>query len=280
MSQSDLRPSAPIGYQARLFGTERSIHEEFAFAAEAGFQALQFRGAPSPMAENLGDLTAAARLLREFGLVPVLELLVALDEQGLHEGAPARRTLEANLPLIQTLDIELVHWHLYTLTDAPLNPVLEALPEQCAQAVELAQIHGFRMAIENNSPEGQLFVRPWDCRQMLDQVPGLGLVWDLNHTEPGDLSGFKELAHRVQMVHVSDSPLPETNHHLPVGLGTVPVDTCLNAIAADHGACGALILEIGGHVVSGGHGRDTDEALRKSRRRLEDAWKTSPGGRS
>jgi hypothetical protein len=63
-------------------------------------------------------------------------------------------------------------------------------------------------------------------------------------------------------VHVSDTPLPETNHHLPLGRGNVdltPLRTFDDV---------PLILEIGGLPHSGGPGLDTDDALRDSLERL------------
>jgi sugar phosphate isomerase/epimerase len=93
-------------------------------------------------------------------------------------------------------------------------------------------------------------------------VPSLGLVWDLNHTRPEDRDRFLALRERFTLVHVSDTPLPETNHHLPLGRGNV-----------DYGVVRDLddvpvVLEIGGLPHSGGPGLDTDEALLDSRERL------------
>ena len=65
----------------------------------------------------------------------------------------------------------------------------------------------------------------------------------------------------MSLVHVSDTPLPETNHHLPLGRGSVDV-------AVVSGLDVPLILEIGGLPVSGGPGLDTDDVLLDSRRRL------------
>ena len=59
---------------------------------------------------------------------------------------------------------------------------------------------------------------------------------------------------RLSLVHVSDTPLPETNHHLPLGRGSVD-------FAVLRGLDVPLILEIGGLPISGGYGLDTDEAL-------------------
>jgi sugar phosphate isomerase/epimerase len=69
------------------------------------------------------------------------------------------------------------------------------------------------------------------------------------------------------MLHVADTRLPEVNEHLPLGLGTAPLAEYLAVLAAAHFA-GPAILEIGGLPKSGGYGRDTDEALVDSRKRL------------
>jgi hypothetical protein len=54
------------------------------------------------------------------------------------------------------------------------------------------------------------------------------------------------------LVHVSDTPLPETNHHLPLGRGTVDFSVLKDIDVP-------LILEVGGLPISGGPGFDTDE---------------------
>ena len=69
------------------------------------------------------------------------------------------------------------------------------------------------------------------------------------------------LAPRFSLVHVSDTPLPETNHHLPLGRGSVD-------LAPLAGLEVPLVLEIGGLPFSGGYGLDTDEALVASRAEL------------
>jgi sugar phosphate isomerase/epimerase len=66
----------------------------------------------------------------------------------------------------------------------------------------------------------------------------------------------------MTLVHVSDTPLPETNHHLPLGRGNV--DFAPLQVFDDV----PLVLEIGGLPHSGGPGLDTDDALRDSLARL------------
>jgi sugar phosphate isomerase/epimerase len=75
---------------------------------------------------------------------------------------------------------------------------------------------------------------------------------------------------RMSMLHISDTPLPEVNYHLPLGMGSVDVEGYCRMLQAG-GFCGPAILEIGGLIKSGGFGRDTDEALIDSRQRLEQA---------
>jgi hypothetical protein len=61
---------------------------------------------------------------------------------------------------------------------------------------------------------------------------------------------------------VSDTPLPETNHHLPLGRGTVDFSVLEQIEDVP------FILEIGGLPHSGGPGLDTNEALLDSLARL------------
>jgi sugar phosphate isomerase/epimerase len=98
-------------------------------------------------------------------------------------------------------------------------------------------------------------------------VPGLGFVWDFNHTAPEQLAGYLALTGRMTMLHVADTPLPATNHHLPLGLGTIDFAAYCRALR-ERDFRGPAILEIGGLPISGGYGRDTDEALGESLRQL------------
>jgi sugar phosphate isomerase/epimerase len=79
---------------------------------------------------------------------------------------------------------------------------------------------------------------------------------------------------RMSMLHISDTPLPEVNYHLPLGLGTVDLEGYGRALE-ESGLHGPAILEIGGLPKSGGFGRDTDTALIDSRHRLEKAIRRS-----
>ena len=72
------------------------------------------------------------------------------------------------------------------------------------------------------------------------------------------------------MLHVADTPLPATNHHLPLGLGTIDFVDTFRELRA-RAFVGPAILEIGGLPLSGGYGRDTDEALIASRQFLAEA---------
>jgi sugar phosphate isomerase/epimerase len=96
---------------------------------------------------------------------------------------------------------------------------------------------------------------------VLEAVPGLHLVWDVNHTVPELVQPLLALAPRFSLVHASDTPLPDTNHHLPLGRGSVDLKPLAELDVP-------LVLEIGGLPFSGGYGLDTDEALVASRARL------------
>ena len=103
--------------------------------------------------------------------------------------------------------------------------------------------------------------------RMLERVPGLGFVCDLNHFPVDQLPDYAALGPRITMLHISDSPLPELNHHRPIGLGKIDFQTYFKAFL-EHGFDGLGILEIGGQPWSGGYGQDTDDALKDSLRRL------------
>jgi sugar phosphate isomerase/epimerase len=89
-------------------------------------------------------------------------------------------------------------------------------------------------------------------------------VWDLNHTTPEQLDDYLAVTPHMSMLHVADTPLPETNYHLPLGLGTIDFTRYIRELVV-RGFRGPAILEIGGLPKSGGYGRDTDEALISSR---------------
>ena len=111
--------------------------------------------------------------------------------------------------------------------------------------------------VEHNARAQRLLTSPTAVRALLEALPELHLVWDVNHTHPDDLEAFLELTGRLSLVHVSDTPLPETNHHLPLGRGNVDFSVV-------RGLEVPLILEVGGLPISGGYGLDTDEALLES----------------
>jgi sugar phosphate isomerase/epimerase len=252
-----------IGMLGRFFGRHtggnwRPPEEELAFASSAGFDTVQIRSdRPGEIGDELGiDPDALGTLFDDNGLEPVLEMLVR------HDGRPGTlaRALKANLPAIETIGFLRVHVH-------PVGPG-EAAPQLAAdfaEALAVAEDASLIFAVEHNAPGHRLLVDPSDVEALLEAVPGLGLVWDVNHTGKDDVKRFLDLRERITLVHVSDTPLPETNHHLPLGRGNVdfePVRTFEDV---------PLILEIGGLPHSGGPGLDTDDALRDSFARLRDA---------
>ena len=229
-------------------GNWRPPAEELAFAASAGFDTVQIRSdRPGEIGDELGvDPMELGELFDDNGLEPVLEMLVR------HDGEPGTfaRALRANLPAIEAIGFLRVHIH-------PVGPS-EAAPQlapDLAEALSVADDAGLIFAVEHNAPGHRLLVDPADVEALLDAVPGLGLVWDVNHTGADDVGRFLALRERITLLHVSDTPLPETNHHLPLGRGSVdlgPVRTFADVPA---------ILEIGGLPHSGGPGLDTDDAL-------------------
>jgi sugar phosphate isomerase/epimerase len=267
-----------IGMNGRFFPSNwRPAREEIDFARAAGFESIQFPGPPGGLdAKRLGDkMAVVGDYLREAGITPVMELPIHVWGNGrTAKGKAPIEELHANLPAILALGCTCVHWHIVlsdkTVLEAAQVQMEEKLIPQLQEAVEVAERHGFRFGLEHNEPEIALFPTPERCAQVLTAVPQLGFVWDLNHTIPKHVTGFKALADRVSMVHVSDTPLPEVNHHLPLGQGNVNFVNYARILLAA-GFTGLAILEIGGLPKSGGYGQDTDEALRDSRERLEKA---------
>ncbi len=225
--------------------------DEIRFAREQGFDVIQIRSdRAGAIADDLrADLDEVGAAFADEDVEPTLEMLVR------HEGEPGTipRALEANLDAIMRLGVSRVHVHPVGKPD--VEPLLAA---ELAETLVAADEAGLVFGVEHNAPAQRLLVDP---RPVLDAVPGLRLVWDVNHTEPQLVQPLLELAPRFSLVHVSDTPLPETNHHLPLGRGSVD-------LAPLAGLDVPLVLEIGGLPFSGGYGLDTDEALVASRARL------------
>jgi sugar phosphate isomerase/epimerase len=265
----------PIGMNARLFPNNwRPALEEIAFARDNGFRAIQFPGPPDGLGRmRLGDdLDTIAGALRDAGVTAVMEMVVHVYDNGLTEdGRTPLDILKANLPAITTLPCPYVHWHLVslgTLEAEPIRRLETGYRPQFIEAVEIARNYNFKFGLEHNEPELMLFSNPESCQEILMLVPGLHFVWDFNHTTPENLPAIQTMIPRMSMLHVSDTPLPEVNYHLPLGLGTVDLEGYFRALQSG-GFSGPAILEIGGLPKSGGFGRDTDAALIDSRQRLE-----------
>jgi L-ribulose-5-phosphate 3-epimerase len=233
----------------------RPPEQEIRFAADHGFAAVQIRcDRAGGIADTLrADPRAVGEAFAANGVEPVLEMLVV------HDGGPRtiERALRANLRTIDQLGIRRVHVH-------PVGPRDAAglLVDDFGAALEVALAHGITFGAEHNATGHRLLAEPEEVVELLDAVPGLHLVWDLNHTPAEDVRTFARLRERVSLVHVSDTPLPATNHHLPLGRGNVDF-----SVLRDLGDV-PVILEIGGLPVSGGPGLDTDDALLDSRTHL------------
>lgn len=254
---------------ARLFAINwRPARAEIAFARAAGFGALQFNGREQGIdTEYLGDAAElVAELLVAAGIEAVMEIVVRLREDGRTEaGNTPLDLLRTNAAAAHALGCTRVHLHL-TMT--------AALPWAARKAIEaaaVAQLHAgldlvadrFLLGIEHNEPDIPLFAELDAISALLEAVPGLGFVWDCNHTPEAQQAAWLTLAPRIQLAHVSDTPQPQVNHHLPLGAGTMDFGVLFAELRRRGVACPA-ILEIGGTPKSGGFGRDTDAALRAS----------------
>jgi L-ribulose-5-phosphate 3-epimerase len=230
-------------------GNWRPPADELRFASDAGFDTLQVQSRRAGELEDELGIEAAelGALYDELGVEPALEMLVR------HEGEPGTfaRALRANLPAIDAAGFLRVHIH--PVGGGEAAPHLAA---DLAEALALAEEAGLIFGVEHNAPGHRLLVGPDEVEALLGQVPGLGLVWDVNHTPAEEVPRFLALRERFTLVHLSDTPLPETNHHLPLGHGNV--DWAVTRQFDDV----PVILEIGGLPHSGGPGLDTDDALR------------------
>ena len=244
-----------VGMVGRFFPINwRPPADEIRFAADHGFAALQIRSdRPGRIGDDIGDdLREVGVAFRNAGIEPVLEMLVR------HGGQPGTipAALDTNLSAIEALGVRRVHVH--PVGRADVEPLLL---DELGAALVVANREGLVLGVEHNAPAHDLLVAPAAVDRLLTALPGLRFVWDVNHTQPADLEAFLVFTDRMSLVHVSDTPLPETNHHLPLGRGRVDL-----ALLRDLRV--PLILEIGGLPFSGGYGLDTDEALIDSRARL------------
>lgn len=263
-----------IGMNARLFPANwRPARAEIEFACTHHFTAIQFPGLePGLDTARLGDsLPLIATALQRAKLTAVMEMVVRIDAQGqTATGASPLEVLQANLPAITTLPCRFVHWHLVpidAMCEEATRAVERLLIPQFMAAMALAHEHNFHFAFEHNEPNLGLCGTPTACTDLLRAVPGLQFVWDFNHTMPAHLAGFLTLIPRMSVVHVSDTPLPAVNYHLPLGLGNINFGAYCQALRSGNFQ-GPAILEIGGLPQSGGYGRDTDAALLDSQQRL------------
>jgi sugar phosphate isomerase/epimerase len=147
----------------------------------------------------------------------LVEMLLRFSEPVTVAGA-----LRANLQALKALGARRVHVHPVPgaahIDARALEVELEA---QSEEGCKLAESEGLILGVERNAPEHRLLIEPDTCARLLEAVPALSFVWDLNHTEAEHVEAFQALSHRLSLVHASDTPLPNTNHHLPIGRGNV-----------------------------------------------------------
>ena len=267
-----------IGLNGRFFPSNwRPALQEIAFAESHGFRCIQFPGRPNGLTEaDLGaPFHSVAKALRIADLTVVMEIVVRIDSAGLTEDSQTPLDiLKANIPAIIGLRCSHVHWHLVPsteMTEAENLRLEQSLVPQFVVAAALGVQQGFKFGFEHNEPELRLFGTPASCANLLNAVPDLHFVWDFNHTIPDHLDDFAALVPRMSALHVSDTPLPEVNHHLPIGMGSINFDWYGDLLHAG-GFRGPAVLEIGGLPKSGGYGRDTDKALVESLYRLSAAF--------
>ncbi|MBE2221718.1 MAG: sugar phosphate isomerase/epimerase [Anaerolineae bacterium] len=267
-----------IGMNGRFFPeNKQTARDEIVFAKLAGFDCIQFPGMLDGLtSERIGDpLDVVGLALRRAQITAVMEIVIPLYGNGLTaEGDSPMDVLDANLQAIRALNCTHVHWHLTMaepMTHVELLDLEQQLVPQMKTAVALAQERHFVFGFEHNSADVPLFHRPEACKALLTAVPGLGFVWDFNHTATSDFEAYAALMPRVSLVHVSDTRWPDVNYHLPLGQGNLDFGKFIAPLVAVRYQ-GYAILEIGGMPKSGGYGRDTNEALIASRTQFQKSF--------
>ena len=264
-----------IGFNGRFFPENwRPLQQEVTFAHQQGFAYIQFALRDDYLRESTlkAHFDTASTLLQQANLQAVMEIMVTVDAQG-HPttGGTLLDSLKDNLPAITRLPCTHVHWHLVPATpldEGGLDQLEQQLTPVFQQAVELADKHHFQFGFEHNAPQIGLFGTPTRCATLLEAVLGLNFVWDFNHTLPEHIIEFQALIPRTSHLHISDSPLPHVNHHLPLGQGNIDLAAYCTALF-EAGFKGPGILEIGGNPASGGFGKDSDQALAQSYHHLD-----------
>ena len=159
-------------------------------------------------------------MLRAADIEAVMEIIVILNPATgrSRAGLTPIQILHNNLPAIRAMRCSCVHWHMAAAS--PFQP--EDLPgleyamlPQLAQAFDMGQQHGFYFGLEHNETGLQIFASPESINAALDAVPGLGFVWDLNHSPAEHMAAYLELAARISMLHLADTP-PVSYTHLDV----------------------------------------------------------------
>lgn len=261
-----------LAMNGRFFpGNWRPAAQEIAFAHSAGFCGIQFNGERDGLAAaRLGQpLDEVQQQLAAAGLEAVMEIVVRVGRNGrTEEGYTPLDVLRHNLPAISALYIRAAHWHLVLTEEiaaAEMPRFEESFFPQLAAAVEDARQVGCVFGLEHNSADSPLpfFSAPDRMAMALTAVPGLGLVWDFNHTPLSQVEAYQALTPRMSMLHVSDAPLPHLNYHWGFGRGHIDYAAYLQQLIAD-GFAGIAVLEIGGTPWSGGFGQDSDAALIQS----------------
>lgn len=252
-----------VGMLGRFFpGNWRLPSQEIRFAAVNGFAAVQIRcDEPGGIDGVLRAKPAeVGRVFAEEGVECVVELLLRLKAY-----PSVAEALRRDLEDLAALGCRRVHVHpVPGGADVDVAELERRLPELFAAAIPVAREAGLVLGVEHNAREHRLLVDPEAVTRLLEAVPELWFVWDLNHADPEQSAVFAALHDRLSLVHASDTPLPATNHHLPIGRGSVDFSV-LRAVSPDV----PVILEIGGLPVSGGPGFDTDAELIASLARLQ-----------
>ena len=130
----------------------------------------------------------------------------------------------------------------YTAPPGMNTRLLDLNIEALKTISDMAQNHGLTLVLEN-------FRFPFDrienFRNILTEVPGLGLHLDFGHANLGRDDGAtfcRHLGHALKHVHFSDNRTTE-DHHMPLGVGSVNWENAVDALKAT-GYDNTITLEV------------------------------------
>lgn len=136
--------------------------------------------------------------------------------------------------------------------------MLDMAVEHYTTAVALGKEYGIRVGFENTPADYKPLASAKDCRELLDRVPGLGMIFDtgnfrVDSPDSDELAAYELLKDRIIRVHVKDVALGRFEsgeacvdgqkiRAVTTGSGIIPIEALLTRLR-DDGYDGVLAVE-------------------------------------